>query len=81
MSVDDGDAEVMARALLETIYGTAKRRPMNAIQICAALGAVAAVIMAEAQPEDNEIADTLAIESLVMSFTEMLTSRRRWQEN
>ena len=78
---DQTDTEVMARALVTAINKAVKRRPMSAIQICAALGAAAAVVTAEAEPEFNEVADACVLGALGMGYTEMLPALRTGRAN
>ncbi len=81
MSSAQSDTEVMARALIAAINKAVKRRPMSAIQICAALGATAAVVVAEAQPECDDLADGVALGLLGTGFVEMLPTLRKGRAN
>ncbi len=81
MSSAQSDTEVMARVLIAAINKAVKRRPMSAIQICAALGATAAVVVAEAQPECDKLSDTLAAGMLGAGFVEMLPTLRKGRAN
>ena len=75
------DTEVMCRAILAALNKAAKRRPMSAIQICAALGAAAAVVVAQAQPECDALADGVALGMLGTGYCEMLPTIRKGRAN
>ena len=78
---DPADTEATVRTILAALNKAAKRRPMSAIQICAALGAAAAVVVAQAQPECDALADTVAAGALGMGFVEMLPTIRKGRAN
>jgi len=66
----------LATRITKLIDREAKRKPLDAVQVCGALGLAAAAVASTAVPEGHPEADHVLLGSLGLGFSELLPALR-----
>ena len=66
----------LATRITKLIYREARRKPLDAVQVCGALGLAAAAVASTAVPEGHPEADHVLLGSLGLGFSQLLPAMR-----
>ncbi len=74
------DTEALVRIFAEVVDREAKKRGLNAVEVCGALGATAGVVVAQAVPRAADF-DGIMLEMMAVGFRATLNAVRAKQVN